>query len=138
MTPARESLQRINAALSLVEQPGLPDSDRVAIMKAVLIAQRAMLLDIASHPDPGEHVGKKPTQAGAPWDEQSRALLRGLWLEGLPLLEIAQRLGRTPDAIAARIARDGLTSDRGEAKSLGKASAEFRRAVAATRTNHFL
>ncbi|NNM65084.1 MAG: hypothetical protein HKL99_10800 [Burkholderiales bacterium] len=99
-TTVRHLLAQIDAALALADQPSLRDAERVSILRAALLAQRASL-DGMVHPT-GQH---GLHQAGQPWDPEQEALLQDRVRAGVPLKAISRELGRSRAAIAARLKR---------------------------------
>jgi DNA helicase II / ATP-dependent DNA helicase PcrA len=61
--------------------------------------------------------GEKRAQAGKPWTPDQDEVLREAWLGGAGVAEIGLQMGRSRDAIAARLVRLGLVTSRTEARS---------------------
>lgn len=53
---------------------------------------------------------RSPSQSGKPWDAAQEERLGRLFSEGVPIPEIAEQMGRSAWAIAARLIRIGLLS----------------------------
>lgn len=64
----------------------------------------------------GRQQGDKPDNAGAPWTAAEEKELENMFLNNLPLKEIASRLGRTRGGIRARMVRLGLIKNRRDYK----------------------
>ena len=56
---------------------------------------------------------------GRQWDDEQDETLLGAWDAGLGLAALAERLGRSPRAVAARLVRLGVVGSREEARRRG-------------------
>jgi CHC2 zinc finger/Toprim-like len=68
-------------------------------------------------------VAAKPVNQGQAWDPASLQELRDEWASGATVTEIAFRLGRTPNGVAARLVRLSLVGSRDEARRRGRGRA---------------
>ncbi|MEZ4240517.1 MAG: ATP-dependent helicase [Myxococcota bacterium] len=61
--------------------------------------------------------GEKQQRSGKPWTPAQDEVVRDAWMRGAGVAEIGLQLGRSPNAVAARLVRLGLVASRSEARA---------------------
>ena len=99
-------------------EPVAPDSvlETPAVIRALHTALAALDAQIRPGLRAEEAGGERPAKAGRPWHFEDDCALAAAFDAREPIASIAQALGRTEDAIAARLVRIGRVPDRESAR----------------------